>query len=437
MKKFYGLADAVVLSLAMCAGCDSNAVDPLPATEPKRSTEIKEAVKINRDQDAAVQKLAGHGERRMKRLLTKTGTEIKRISWDLSTSHNISQIGWPAKEQSTEYIINQEIDVSLSLPGELEFRERATMLIVRRDSPSSETVERVWILLPPVTLDAVHRTAKDYIHRWRMTRRYSMNEAMDALDKWYEACKAGGRKSFFASRAKNFPNVSLEIDQSLDDSQTFIISFAFSHFHLPLHSDVVSCFRSIYHGDTPAVLSLLRSGTAIESTDVFGNSLLHSAARHGRIDVVKYLLKEGAKVDAVGPQATTPFNRAVLRGHLKIAQLLLKNGANIHHESTPGLTVLAHVSEFETSPIPNHELAEWLVGKGARVDVRDIKKDTPLHKAAWKGHVLVAQYLVSVESDINATNSKGLTPLDHAVSQKHAKIVRLLRDNGGKLGSMP
>src|SRR4029077_2815028 len=113
-----------------------------------------------------------------------------------------------------------------------------------------------------------------------------------------------------------------------------------------------------------------------------------------------------AEIDAKGLYEQTPFWEAVLNGHLDVAQLLLDQGANINSASHNGGTVLHHVCECITHPVPNHKLAQWLVDHGARVNVVDNLGDTPLHKSAWKGHLASAIVLMSANADVNAANKK-------------------------------
>lgn len=46
---------------------------------------------------------------------------------------------------------------------------------------------------------------------------------------------------------------------------------------------------------------------------------------------------------------------------------------------------------------------------------RDKKYGTPLHWAAFSGSELALSYILAWESDVNAKDSKGLTPLHLAV----------------------
>ncbi len=77
---------------------------------------------------------------------------------------------------------------------------------------------------------------------------------------------------------------------------------------------------------------------------------------------------------------------------------------------------------------------ERLIAAGADVNARDVLGTTALHDAAWSGHLDVAAFLIAHGADINAqTGQRAATPLEFAVLQDHASLVKLLAASGARL----
>eukprot|EP00434_Breviolum_minutum_P015714 symbB.v1.2.013846.t1/scaffold988.1/size146321/3 len=76
------------------------------------------------------------------------------------------------------------------------------------------------------------------------------------------------------------------------------------------------------------------------------------------------------------------------------------------------------------------ETAEFLLSKGAAVDAKRIDGDTPLHLAAWNGHVEAAEFLLSKGAAVDATKNNGNTPLHMATCNGHVKAAELLLSKG-------
>ena len=64
------------------------------------------------------------------------------------------------------------------------------------------------------------------------------------------------------------------------------------------------------------------------------------------------------------------------------------------------------------------------------MNAKDFAGWTPLHRAAWKGHKVIAELLIAKGANENAKADNGATPLDMA----SGKTADLLRKHGGKTG---
>lgn len=72
----------------------------------------------------------------------------------------------------------------------------------------------------------------------------------------------------------------------------------------------------------------------------------------------------------------------------------------------------------------------FLLSRGANVDLRDKGGESPLLAAAQIGFVEGAQALVKYRANVNLANSGGETPLHRAVQRRDAAMVRFLMQSG-------
>lgn len=79
------------------------------------------------------------------------------------------------------------------------------------------------------------------------------------------------------------------------------------------------------------------------------------------------------------------------------------------------------------------QVSSLLANDKSLVKARDKDGSTPLHCAAWKGHLQVVAVLLKAGADVNAQNENdhwGTTPLHAAAHANQAAIAQLLIDHG-------
>lgn len=72
----------------------------------------------------------------------------------------------------------------------------------------------------------------------------------------------------------------------------------------------------------------------------------------------------------------------------------------------------------------------FLLGKGARADIRDAEGNTPLATAATMGFAEGARLLVATGARVDAANTRGETPLILAVQNRDIATARVLMEAG-------
>lgn len=110
-------------------------------------------------------------------------------------------------------------------------------------------------------------------------------------------------------------------------------------------------------------------------------------------------------------------------GYAEVGRVLLDKGADVNAPPVPSsrdtaLTIAADKGHYK--------FCELLIGRGAHIDVRNKKGNTPLWLAANGGHLDVVQLLVQAGADVDAADNRKITPLMAAFRKGHVKVVRYL-----------
>ncbi len=184
------------------------------------------------------------------------------------------------------------------------------------------------------------------------------------------------------------------------------------------------------HNDWPTLITLLRSGFAIDVRDDQGDSPLYVAARLGRLEAVRKLVQYGASLEAANDSGHTPLMAAVVAENVEVVRFLLGAHASIK-ASTPGTgqTVLhwalAHPPK---SPEAVAAIVRQLVASGANVNEKSRDGTTPLMQAAWFGSDPVLNALLESGADPRMADSRGRNPAQLARERGHATAATLLEN---------
>jgi len=146
---------------------------------------------------------------------------------------------------------------------------------------------------------------------------------------------------------------------------------------------------------------LLARGVPLNARE-FGETAFQVAAGAGQVESLRFLLSKGAKVDYTPPQYgnETALHLATQEGHLAAVKFLIESGANVNAvDAHFGRTPLHKICDHAGLDGERKEIAELLLDKGAKVDVKD---------------------------------STGKTPLALALESRNDDAVKLLRERGAK-----
>ena len=181
-------------------------------------------------------------------------------------------------------------------------------------------------------------------------------------------------------------------------------------------------------------------------SNFYGKKLVVLVAEWEDEDIMRTLLqKESCSVNAL-TNSESALYWATRNGSTSIARMLLEAGADVEAAGGRGLSVIAEATPYLILHECWDEMMDLLLEYKADVNAQSICHGyTPLHSVARYSFMdthLVVEYLVSKGADLNLPDLRGNTPLDLAEVQRPigcrynqetaTKIIQVLREAGGK-----
>ncbi|XP_065186272.1 transient receptor potential cation channel subfamily A member 1-like [Sycon ciliatum] len=180
-----------------------------------------------------------------------------------------------------------------------------------------------------------------------------------------------------------------------------------------------------------------------ETKDVNGWSVLHLAAKRGHIGVLSALLQLRAEndvsqllvdIESVTHEGQNVLHLAAQYGRSRIIRRIIRVLSGdmilklVNKQDSSGLTP-CHWASIED----HANVLELLLESGASPDSKDLNRCTPLHYAAERGSVHIAQVLLRYAPGIvNLQDVDETTPLLNACSSGHGNMVKLLLAHGAE-----
>ena len=147
-------------------------------------------------------------------------------------------------------------------------------------------------------------------------------------------------------------------------------------------------------------------------------------ARGDLADVRAHVAGDPAAATRAG-KGGLPLHQAILRNKTEIALFLLGSGASVDVPDRTARTPLHLAVERG-----NVALVTALLERHAKASERDALGWTPLHHAAAENKVAVARALLAGGADPRTLSGRGGTPLHEAAASGGAEMIRLLLDAG-------
>lgn len=176
------------------------------------------------------------------------------------------------------------------------------------------------------------------------------------------------------------------------------------------------------NGHTAAVRLLLDMGSDINAQiETNRNTALTLACFQGRNEVVSLLLDRKANVEHRAKTGLTPLMEAASGGYIEVGRVLLDKGADVNAAPVPSsrdtaLTIAADKGHLK--------FVDLLLSRGAAVEVKNKKGNSPLWLAANGGHLSVVEALYHAKADIDSQDNRKVSCLMAAFRKGHIKVVK-------------
>ena len=157
---------------------------------------------------------------------------------------------------------------------------------------------------------------------------------------------------------------------------------------------------------------------------------LWTACEEGNLERVRQLIQDGQDVNTTRGDRfeTTPLICAAVSGHVQVVGELIRAGARVNAKDNRKQTALHRASWWGHSSV-----VATLIEAGANLNEQDENGMTPLMKAAVSGHVQVIRELIRAGADVNAKNNFEETALHRASWWDHSSVVTTLSEAGANL----
>ncbi|KAJ8686975.1 hypothetical protein QAD02_022769 [Eretmocerus hayati] len=191
---------------------------------------------------------------------------------------------------------------------------------------------------------------------------------------------------------------------------------------------------------------LIKHGADVNIRDRFGKVPIFYAIENNNSKVLDILFSTNQDVEI----DLELLKMAIDKGYVEVIKALLQFGADVNTSDTYGRTPLLFSvlsKENELCERLSHEhnsddddikgkITQLLLSKGALTEAQVVKTGaTALHVATQRGYIEVVKNLLGHKANVNAKRKDGVTAIQLAVYNSHAKIVQMLLEYGASCDS--
>ncbi len=247
-----------------------------------------------------------------------------------------------------------------------------------------------------------------------------LEQAMDALQQGADPDAGDREGSAFEAALRNCRDNARALAQLLIDAGADI-GLANGRGETPLHIALKYCRKAVPH--------LLEQGADPSLADRSGNTVLHELGRipaDGLTDTLNGFLIAGADVNQPNGAGQTPLMRAVFASasRERLITALLDKGADPDLTNRSGNTAM-HLLAVRKRDDQAPRLLSMLAARGASLEIRNGKGQTPLIAAVERGSPAAVKALIEAGADVTARRARGATLIGALLSCDPEKLAKL------------
>lgn len=161
----------------------------------------------------------------------------------------------------------------------------------------------------------------------------------------------------------------------------------------------------------------------IDERNEEGETPLQVAVRKRAYPLIVELIKDGADLNKMNYRSQTARNLADELGEKEISNLLEK----VEIETD---RLLAAIDSNDLNSV------KASLHRGASIGTRDVRLDSPLHRAAQSNFTEIASILIANGASVHAKNYLGETPLHSAAMRGFLPMMKILIEHGANINAV-
>ncbi len=150
-------------------------------------------------------------------------------------------------------------------------------------------------------------------------------------------------------------------------------------------------------------------------------AIMLRACEKGNIERVKDMLTQGTDPNVTDPSGLGGIYLAAQNGYLDVVKLLLEHKADPNAGLTKDLGTPLHASAKNQ----HNEIVDALIAAGAKLDVMDKNRITPIMNAVTVNNIFAVEKLLLAGASVEV-EGQAVKPIDIAIFRKYEDLARLL-----------